>query len=407
MSDKIKNTTYTRTDIEKYLQGKMSFAEMHQFELAALDDPFLSDAIEGYAQTNREQTNKNIEAIEAGILLNPTTTKIINLKFKQNFNYLKIAASVFAVLLASFFVYKFIGTNNSNTIQKEIADNIKPANTPATNDKIKQQTNTQKNTTKLPENITPNFDNNTNNNNLNSISNSTAKTTQQNINPTAQSADIANADKQLEIIKRDDTFIADTNIIASNNVTTNTASNAINYSNNDIAKFSKPRSGYSNENTTSNNINLSTIKLKADTSFKPVASTNFASKAKKETRQSNYKLTKDDSLVVPANGWAAFNEYVKNNTNSILITDTTKQNITFKDSRTGEDVVDLEFFVDKDGKPNQITVAHSTNPNNDSTAINLLKNGPKWITTNNESSKKKAEISNEKKKAKVSIKINQ
>lgn len=38
---------YTATDIRRYLEGKMLPAEMHAFEKAALEDAFLSDAIDG------------------------------------------------------------------------------------------------------------------------------------------------------------------------------------------------------------------------------------------------------------------------------------------------------------------------------------------------------------------------
>ncbi|RYY23735.1 MAG: hypothetical protein EOO04_13925, partial [Chitinophagaceae bacterium] len=40
---------YKADDIRRYLDGGMSSAEMHAIEKAALDDPFLSDAIDGYA----------------------------------------------------------------------------------------------------------------------------------------------------------------------------------------------------------------------------------------------------------------------------------------------------------------------------------------------------------------------
>lgn len=39
---------YSAADIQRYLQGSMTRAEMHALEKAALDDPFLADALEGY-----------------------------------------------------------------------------------------------------------------------------------------------------------------------------------------------------------------------------------------------------------------------------------------------------------------------------------------------------------------------
>jgi len=48
MNDNKKNITYSATDIQRYLNGQMSAQEMHGIETAALDDPFLADAIEGF-----------------------------------------------------------------------------------------------------------------------------------------------------------------------------------------------------------------------------------------------------------------------------------------------------------------------------------------------------------------------
>src|SRR5215204_1863365 len=49
MSGEPKYNSFTATDIERYYNGQMSAAERHALEKAALDDPFLADALEGYA----------------------------------------------------------------------------------------------------------------------------------------------------------------------------------------------------------------------------------------------------------------------------------------------------------------------------------------------------------------------
>ena len=41
--------SFTAADIERYHQGLMSSKERHALEKAALEDPFLADALEGYA----------------------------------------------------------------------------------------------------------------------------------------------------------------------------------------------------------------------------------------------------------------------------------------------------------------------------------------------------------------------
>ena len=52
---------YTAQDIQRYLQGQLSVEEMHILEKAALDDSFLSDAIEGVEISLRKQGIQKLE----------------------------------------------------------------------------------------------------------------------------------------------------------------------------------------------------------------------------------------------------------------------------------------------------------------------------------------------------------
>ena len=45
---KEKNKIYTADDFARYHAGTMPAGEMHALEKAALEDPFLADALEGY-----------------------------------------------------------------------------------------------------------------------------------------------------------------------------------------------------------------------------------------------------------------------------------------------------------------------------------------------------------------------
>jgi hypothetical protein len=53
-----KNNGFTASDIERYYSGKMSPQERHALEKAALDDPFLADALEGYTFTIKNRLKK-------------------------------------------------------------------------------------------------------------------------------------------------------------------------------------------------------------------------------------------------------------------------------------------------------------------------------------------------------------
>jgi hypothetical protein len=54
---------YNFSDIERYLKGELSPAEMHALEKAALSDPFLADAIEGYGTQSLRQSQSDLTAI--------------------------------------------------------------------------------------------------------------------------------------------------------------------------------------------------------------------------------------------------------------------------------------------------------------------------------------------------------
>ena len=65
---------YSKADIEKYLQGKMTASEMHALEKAALQDPFLADAIEGFEIADTIKSNNALAKTEA-MILESTTQK--------------------------------------------------------------------------------------------------------------------------------------------------------------------------------------------------------------------------------------------------------------------------------------------------------------------------------------------
>jgi hypothetical protein len=87
---------YTAADIEKYWKGALSAAEMHAMEKAAMDDPFLADALEGYKNINlgeagldtlRDKLDKRVAAV----------VPILNLKRKR-FTWVRAAAAIIIIV---------------------------------------------------------------------------------------------------------------------------------------------------------------------------------------------------------------------------------------------------------------------------------------------------------------------
>jgi outer membrane biosynthesis protein TonB len=58
---------YSNGDIQRYINGQMSAIEMHALESAAMEDPFLADAIEGYTENQllgQRGTADDLEALQ-------------------------------------------------------------------------------------------------------------------------------------------------------------------------------------------------------------------------------------------------------------------------------------------------------------------------------------------------------
>src|SRR5690348_3862584 len=134
--------SYTAIDIEKYHKGLLSPREMHDLEKAALDDPFLADALEGYAVPGINVASDIAELKKRLSDRTEENRKVIPLAAppRSSFPWLRAAAMVILVLGAAFLIYQFGFNKDSNF--KEVAQN-KPAST--------QKDSGQPSTTILPD----------------------------------------------------------------------------------------------------------------------------------------------------------------------------------------------------------------------------------------------------------------
>lgn len=102
----IKN--YSAADIEKYWNGKLSASEMHAIEKAAMDDPFLADALEGYKNAGSAQTELDSLVVKLDARVK-SPAPVIYLKRTRS-TWLRVAAAVIIIcgmgLLAEQIVFK-------------------------------------------------------------------------------------------------------------------------------------------------------------------------------------------------------------------------------------------------------------------------------------------------------------
>ena len=114
MSEEKNIISYTAADIEKYWNGKLSAAEMHALEKAAMDDPFLADALEGY---------KNVSLPDAGLdeLKEKLDRRVgafvpvINKKHKR-FTWIRAAAAIIIIVGTGLLVQQLFFNRNEGSI---------------------------------------------------------------------------------------------------------------------------------------------------------------------------------------------------------------------------------------------------------------------------------------------------
>lgn len=109
---------FTAADIEKYHKGQLSATEMHAIEKAAMDDPFLADALEGYAVAGVD-VQKDLADLKNRLNERTGKAKVVPIKSSRNFNLLRAAVILVFVAGAGLLIYQF-GFNKNN---KEVALN--------------------------------------------------------------------------------------------------------------------------------------------------------------------------------------------------------------------------------------------------------------------------------------------
>ena len=93
--------SYNYKDIQHYLQKKMTPQEMHDFEKALMNDPFLGDALDGYLSADANVGEKHLFEIENGLTGQKDKAKAVAIPLQKT-AWWKVAAIVFFVAAGSF-----------------------------------------------------------------------------------------------------------------------------------------------------------------------------------------------------------------------------------------------------------------------------------------------------------------
>lgn len=334
--------TYSAKEIERYQRGEMTPAEMHLLEKAALDDPFLADALEGYQYTANPSADLGAlqKRLQQRIEGKRRSGAVVILN-----SWMKIAAVLVLLAGGGWFILQTFSGNSRNfaemmsrkndIVQKneaaQIPDSASPASTFAA----------------------PHPENSTEGKEGNSVASADVK--RQAGNTRQKTAAIA-----APTAAKKDTFTNDKYGYEAN---ANTLAKAEASSDKIDSKFLPP----TGQPTTSASDTVRRIDVALQADDRNLQEVIIARPQAKRLAGRASGVTID--TLEPAEGWSSFDNYVADNL------EVPKE---WKEKKPLDNEVELSFDVDKEGNPVNIAVTKSLCYKCDEEAIRLLKEGPKW-----------------------------
>jgi TonB family protein len=367
MTDSSKNNNgFTADDIERYHSGKMSPIEMHQLEKAAMEDPFLADALEGYAYT---QTPAEDRAwLQSKLQSKAEEAKVVPMIGFNKSRFLKIAAMFVLLIGCAWGVYQF----GFKTQETDLAVTKTPA---------------AETTTSLKEDTTP----------ASSTLNQSLKNEDANANVSARTDDTNVSTQQTTVEDKGNGTVAlstqnrHTGRISGNEkeetaslrelpvkakdleaatITSADESAFLKIDSNENKQVDKDMIASAPQTVTPGKENV--IVLQRNKNAEPIPEVVLSNKSMKDSTYRKAVITFEEA--VPEKGSKYFDDYVAQNLQ--LPEEELKKNI------SGE--VKLSFDVNESGEAVNIAVVKSLCPECDKEAIRLLQQGPKWVKKKNE-----------------------
>ncbi|HTB51139.1 MAG TPA: hypothetical protein VK718_00070 [Ferruginibacter sp.] len=138
MKEENKHIIYTAADIHRYLTGKLTVAEMHAMEKAALSDPLLADAMDGFAGSASFKNEEEFTRTQHDLHL--LKKKITGISYPKDNTWWKVAAAA-VLLIGSCFTFYTITNHRDKQKQADILQQpILKAPEPKADTVIKQMT---------------------------------------------------------------------------------------------------------------------------------------------------------------------------------------------------------------------------------------------------------------------------
>lgn len=319
-----KITEFNGAYLERYRRGELTHAEAHAVEKAALEDPLLADALEGFRLSDRDTTADLSDLkmrVQAQTKGNQALVRVLP-KFKFFTPLMRVAAILLVVISAGWFSYMYWTGSRESAIAGNTLDT-----TEAT------KTGTQPESATLPR------------------TNSAAPVQPEHILlPKPDPARLTDATKRPQAVlqqpKEDLALAAEQPMIEVETKREAVAAADVSIKDLDLEKTASDRN------------------IAVETTVPAVSA--------KEKSLSRSKLAQQlTDLPVPDGGWEAYDAYLYRNR---------KVAPTATNTRTTFQVL-LSFLVDPTGRPSDIRVEESAGAFYDEAAQKLLQDGPDWKTS--------------------------
>lgn len=414
---------YTAADIQRYLSREMPAQERHAMEKAALEDPFLAEAMEGYAQRPAAGVVSDIEDLKKRLRQKTGSSKTAFLHSRKI--WWSAAASILIVLGGAFTWYWLSPARNPIAQKKEttvapVKESRDTAETPAAADSAVKKGSEEKSSplSPAPEKAPP------------AGPPPPPQRTKQASPPKAQTKDdtaapppgfnsadratIAKAVEQAQTIEASEREKSQAGKPRSIPVPAaqseapvpariNTITGKITDHTNTPLPFVNIRPGDTTSETYSDargnfklisgnaslvaslrsvgfqpkevvlyaGVPVNTIALEPDTGqSSEVVVSAYGIKKKKALSANDSKSTAEVPGAVPADGWKNYDIYLINNTRSPE-----------RGSTPVHGLVDVSFTVNKYGQLSDFKVVHSTCPQCNREAVRVIEEGPQWKLT--------------------------
>ncbi len=403
-----KNKIYTATDFERYHSGEMPADEMHALEKAALEDPFLADALEGCV--NAPDFKADILELKSRLEEKKKKKKIFSISSITENKWWRIAALFIIIAGVGFLFYKInftdkedsLATNELKSLPKNkdsavtsLADSVATSGDMAFQ-KPEKSTFADKDKAASAE---PKVENKKADENRDDVAmraepGPLKKSPQElAVNSAPENYEDKSADRENEkeyklkgkVTDETGKPIAMASVhddARKKTALTDTTGNFVLSSPDSNATASVAAAGYATKKVTLLKDEQPTIAMnKSDTNLSEVVVTGYGQEKKKERALSreNALSGKIAGVEIATNGIRPF---PKNEKFDQYLSDNIQPVFNENGERVAGEVL-LSFVVNKKGKPENIKVVKSSCKACEEEAIRLLENGPGWANKSN------------------------